>query len=49
MDKIDRKDLYCQKIFLFWRNAVLFNFLLIKEKCITASQKYEAALQFHCL
>ncbi len=29
MDKIDSKDLYCFN--KFWINAILFNFLLIKE------------------
>ncbi len=24
------KDFYCKKIFVFWTNAVLFNFVLIK-------------------
>ncbi len=29
--KGDRKDLYCEKSFLFWINAVLFNVVLFKE------------------
>ncbi len=33
MDKIDSKA-------FFWINAVLFNFLLIKEKSNTGSKKY---------
>ncbi len=38
MDKIDSKDLYCYNT--FWINAILFNFLLIKEKSKTGSKKY---------
>ncbi len=38
MDKIDSKDLYCYNKFLI--NAILFNFLLIKEKSKTGSKKY---------
>ncbi len=36
MDKIDSKDLYCYN--KFWINAILFNFLLIKEKSKTGSK-----------
>ncbi len=45
MDKIDSKDLYCYN--KFWINAILFNFLLIKEKSNAGSKKYYAAQQFH--
>ncbi len=41
--KGDSKDLYCEKSFLFGINAVLFNFVLIKEKSITCSKNNEAA------
>ncbi len=39
--KGDSKDLYCEKNFLFWTNAVLFNFVFIDKsnKSITCSKK----------